>query len=349
MFAVQRNGVTSDHLKAKDKVLIKKRLVDIDKGKGLAIFLVVLGHIVATDLPQGNEWFGQLKEAIYRFHMPFFMFISGLIMAYGFKRIDSIATYSTYIWKKIVRLAPGFILFGLLIYIGKITLSPIMYVDDVPNDFISEIYLLFIIPANSAGGSLWFIYVLMEMYIIFPILITVMGGNPIFLVIIGVALHFIPAPHYLMLDRVFEYFMFFSLGVLAIRYYEFYLELIDKYCIFFIGIFLSSFLLTSYIPPAESKMVISLFSLPALHGLVRRAPFSKMTVWNLFGAYTYSIYLMNTITIGVTKGIILKFTSWDGSHFLWIAPLLFLAGMCGPIVIKKYIFVKFPLLDKVTT
>ncbi len=327
----------------------KARLVDIDHAKGLAIFFVVLGHIVATDLPQGNEWYGYLKQGIYKFHMPFFMFISGLVMAYGFQGLDSIATYRTYILNKFVRLAPGFILFGLLIYLGKMTLSQIMHVDDVPNDFLSEMYFLFIIPVNSAGGSLWFIYVLMEMYLIFPIVMTIMGGHPIFLVIMGAVLHFIPAPHYLMLDRVFEYFLYFGSGVFAIRHYAFYLELIDKYCFLFVGTFLTSFLTILYIPTADSKLAISLLAIPALHGLMRRSPFTKMSVWSVLGTYTYSIYLMNTILIGVTKGIILKFTTWDGSHFLWIAPILFVAGIYGPIVIKKYIFVKIPALDRVTT
>ncbi len=327
----------------------KPRLVDIDHAKGLAIFFVVLGHIVATDLPLGNEWYGHLKQAIYKFHMPFFMFISGLIMAYGFQSLDSIASYRTYIWNKIVRLGPGFILFGLLIYLGKITLSQIMHVDDVPNNLLSEIYFLFIMPAKSAGGSLWFIYVLMEMYIIFPIVMTIIGGNPISLVIMGIVLHFIPAPHYLMLDRVFEYFLYFGLGVFVVKHYEHYLELIDKYCFLFVGAFFTSFLTISYIPAADSKIVISLLAIPALHGLVRKPSFAKMSVWSVFGTYTYSIYLMNTILIGVTKGIVLKFTTWDGSHFLWIAPILFVAGMFGPIVIKKYILGRIPIFDRVTS
>ncbi len=327
----------------------KSRLVDIDNAKGLAISLVVLGHIVATDMPQDNEWYAQVKFGIYNFHMPFFMFISGLIMAFNYPRIEDIHHYLNYVWARVKRLMPGFMIFGVLIYFGKISASYFMHVDDIPHDIFSEIYKLMIIPANSAGGSLWFIYVLMEMYVIFPILISGLKCNSVSLIIIGAILHFIPAPDYLMLNKITEYFVFFGMGFFIMKNYERYLLIIDTYFFGFFAAFLTSFLLLTHIPGSESKMLIGLLSLPALHGLVRRAVFSNISALRLYGNYTYSIYLMNTIMIGLIKGIILKFTTWDGSHFLWIAPCLLFAGIYGPIIIKKYILVKLPMLDRITT
>lgn len=74
----------------------RQRLVDIDKAKGFAIFLVVLGHIIATNQPLGNDWYAILKMGIYKFHMPFFMYLSGVVFAYP--NIDTIGGYFTYVF-----------------------------------------------------------------------------------------------------------------------------------------------------------------------------------------------------------------------------------------------------------
>lgn len=61
--------------------------------KSFTILLVVLGHITIiysphSSLPQpnGNTWINLLTDAIYSFHMPLFMFVSGCIYAIGRKR-----------------------------------------------------------------------------------------------------------------------------------------------------------------------------------------------------------------------------------------------------------------------
>lgn len=327
----------------------KDRLIDIDKAKGFAIFLVVFGHIVATDMPLGNEWYATLKFFIYKFHMPFFMFISGIIMSYTFPSMNNTTDYYKYIYKKLKRLSLGYIIFGITIYLGKIYLSKLIYVDDIPNDIYSEIYNLLVVPSQSAGGSLWFIYVLMEMYIVFPFIIVHLIKKPLLIIITGIALEFMPATSTFMIDRFFEYFLFFSIGVITIHHYKKFLIIIDRYYAIFIFLFILSFFIVQYVPDLESKVIISILSMPALLGLMRNTFLSKIPTWEIFGKYTYSIYLMNTILIGITKGIILKYMTWNGENFLFIAPILLVFGIYGPILVKKYILVKLPILDRATT
>lgn len=328
----------------------KQRLVDIDKAKGFAIFLVVLGHIVSGkgSPPAGNAWYDILQVGIYTFHMPFFMYLSGLVFAYTYPDIDKIADYFTYILKKIKRLSIGYILFGILIYLGKISLSKAMHVDHIPNDYYSEIYNLLVIPEQSAGGSLWFVYVLMEMYIVFPLLMM-LRVRAFILLIIGVCFYFLAMPHIFLLDRFVQYFLFFAIGVFVIRHYDSYLKFIDQYFLALFVLFILSFLVMPYVSYSMSKLIIGVSSLPALHGLMRNGMFSAISVWRVFGKYTYSIYLMNTIIIGIVKGVILLFTPWDGMRFLIIAPTLLFSAIYIPIFIKKYVFVKFPILDRATT
>jgi hypothetical protein len=243
----------------------------------------------------------------------------------------------------------GYFIFGIAIYIGKASLSKIIYVDDIPNDIYSEIYNLLIIPSKSAGGSLWFIYVLMEMYVLFPIIIVFLIKRSMLIIIIGLFLQFIPATHFFMLDRFFEYFLFFAIGVIVIQYYQKYLYIIDKYHSIFFVLFLLSFFLVPYLPESESKIIISIFSIPALQGLMRTNILSRLPVWEFYGKYTYSIYLMNTIFIGITKGLLFIVITWNGYNFLLIAPILIIVGIYVPIFIKKYILVQLPILDRATT
>lgn len=55
---------------------MKNRIDYIDRMKGLAIFLVVLGHVYMFSF---NKSESVLPSIIGSFHMPLFMFLSGLV------------------------------------------------------------------------------------------------------------------------------------------------------------------------------------------------------------------------------------------------------------------------------
>ncbi len=52
------------------------RVQYIDRLKGLAIILVVMGHIFGFSQPEDG-----INTFIYTFHMPLFMFLSGLVIS----------------------------------------------------------------------------------------------------------------------------------------------------------------------------------------------------------------------------------------------------------------------------
>ena len=81
---------------------MKNRLYDIDRAKGLAILLVVLGHLVARgEPPKDADWYLFLKLIIYKFHMAFFMFLSGVIFNYTYKDISNLIEYKKYACKRL--------------------------------------------------------------------------------------------------------------------------------------------------------------------------------------------------------------------------------------------------------
>ena len=81
----------------------KERLQYIDKLKGFAILLVVMGHL--TDKSMVNE--GNILNAIiYSVHMPLFMFLSGL---FAFNRIT---TFKNLFYKRFLRLLMPYLFIG---------------------------------------------------------------------------------------------------------------------------------------------------------------------------------------------------------------------------------------------
>lgn len=327
----------------------KGRLLDIDRARGLAIFLVVLGHLVGGELPLGNAWYVTMEKMIYRFHMPFFMYLSGFIMFHTYRGVDSPAAYGQYAWSKFARLAPGFVFFGILILLGKIALSNYLHVDRVPPSFVTGVVEILIIPGSSSAGSLWFIYVLMMLYMIYPLLLSLTGGRLWPIIALGVVLYFVPATPYFMIEDVFQYLLFFSLGALVASRYEQYTAWIDRYRYLLLLVFAGSFaLIWTDMTKANSKFIIGLLSLPAVHSLVRGAVVSRWDFLIRWGTLSYAIYLLNTLAIGFTKSVILQFTDWHYHNFLWIAPILLVAGLFGSIFTKLYIFPYIKPLDRIT-
>ena len=62
-------------------------LLDVNVAKGLAIFLVVYGHLVTGTPPAGNAWYMLSRAAIYAFHMPFFIYLSGYMLLHAYPDI----------------------------------------------------------------------------------------------------------------------------------------------------------------------------------------------------------------------------------------------------------------------
>ena len=65
------------------------------------------------------------------------------------------------------------------------------------------------------------------------------------------------------------------------------------------------------------------------------------------GLYTFPIYLMNTIAIGLVKGVLLKFFPWDGLNFLVYVPFLFAGGLLLRYLVRECFLVKVPVLGTI--
>ena len=277
------------------------------------------------------------------------MFISGFVMYYTYTPVSSVADYLGYVRKKFMRLMPAFFLMGILVGAGKTAARLFIFVDNTASLSLENFIFILIKPIESYASSLWYIYVLFAYFLIMPVILFLIRGNKIVLLAIAFMIHYIPLPRYFALDRIGEYMFVFSLGICAVDYLDFYRSKLDRYGMVFLPLFALALITmpidTNY---PLAKFVIGMASIPALHWLVRTRWFSKLSVFDYLGDFTFEIYLMNTVVIGFMKGLILRFVSWDGIHFMFIAPILLLGGIWIPILIKTKVFKKIPVLDKIT-
>ncbi len=322
-----------------------ERLNEIDKLKGLAIFLVVLGHIVAREAPAGNAWYVDLKSTIYLFHMPLFMFISGVILAYTRKPIESLSGYARYLTGKFKRLMPAYLLFALVVFVGKQTMGRIMHVDNAAPSLVSFFEVL-TNPLGSYCAYLWYIYVLFIFYALAPIAYYLTRQQIHFALPICLALHFVELPTLFGLSSLGEYAFVFALGCTAGDHYPSYSKWYERYG----ALFVAPFLVVTYFAVSWDvpKFALGLMSIPACQALVGMRIANSWNVLKKLGYYTFPIYLMNTLFIGVTKGVMLKFSTWDGINFWWFAPLLLAAGVLGPILAKELILKRIQFFDRIT-
>ncbi|MES2159777.1 MAG: acyltransferase [Pseudomonadota bacterium] len=327
----------------------RARLDEIDLAKGLAIALVVWGHIVAGDTPAGNAWYGHSKHFVYLFHMPFFMFLSGVVAGYGYRPVAGVAEWLSFAHKKLVRLLPAYVLFGVLIVVGKLVASRYVYVDNIPPSLWAGLWDVLTQPLNSGAKSLWFIYVLFLFYLTLHPWMALFGQRLLPLLAVGLVLQFVQAPEVLLLGTYAKFLLFFALGLGAGRHYTALRAALARWGAPSVLLFALALATVYRVPQLPSKLIAGLFSIPALLYLVGRlrAP-AALDALRFLGRYSFVIYLLNTIFIGVIKAIGLKLTPWDGAAFLLFAPALFAGGLLLPVLTKRWLFARVAYLDRIT-
>lgn len=336
-----------------EKKLHAERRVDLDLAKGLGILLVVLGHIVAREAPAGNAWYVVLKDAIYLFHMPFFMYLSGYVtFISGYADVDW-RQWPGFVAKRAYRLLLPFLIFGLLIVAGKLVLGRYLSVDNLPASSTQALIDLVWTTDASPATSVWYIGVLFVLCIITPPLLKVLQQRLWLLLVLALVLYATPVPHLVYLDRVAKFYVFFVLGCLAASHQGAWLDLMDRHATAWLGAFAMTLTAASVMGykyfDYTAFLVCGCLSIPALHALVRRPVFAHSRVLATLGLYSFVIYLLNTPFIGLVKGLGLKLLPWDGPNFLLYAPVLLLAGIIGPIVVREHLFRRVPALYRMTS
>jgi fucose 4-O-acetylase-like acetyltransferase len=315
---------------------------DIDRAKGLAILLVVFGHLMASGSPRGNEWYDTAKGIVYSFHMPLFMYLSGYVFALTGKQQITYGAYARFLRERAMRLLLPFALFGLLIVIGKYLSQYFLYVDDPPHSLLSGIGDLLVNTDKSPALSIWYVYVLFLFSAVMPLLWR-LGLRWPGAVLLGAVLFAIPAPDLLYLDRAASFFLFFAIGGLVATRPDietWFHRLVLAWLLLF-----NATLFTEWTAlPGQARMALcGIAAIPALHGLVKARFLARERILLALGNYAFSIYLLNTIVIGLMKAGYLKLAPFEGASATFALALFFAAGIVVPIAIRK-LTAKMPVL-----
>lgn len=328
---------------------VRDRRLDLDRAKGVAILLVVIGHIVAAEPPRGAEWYDTLRYAIYRFHMPFFLYLSGYVMALSGAIRTTDAQLPRYAWRRAQRLLVPFLLLGVVVLVGKLVAQRFVHVDNQPGGLFDGLRDLVLTTEDSPATFIWFLWVLFLCCVAAPPVWRRLGAGG--LVAGGLVLLAIELPAIAYLDRFARHAVFFAIGVAVAEREARLLPAFGSWQPVWWLIFGATLAaaLGGWLPGDWSLLVCGLAAIPALHGLML-APVMARQSWPLaLGRYTMAIYLFNVIAIGVAKAILLELgVPWTAEGFWIHAPALTLAGLLVPILGKVFVLRHIPALNRMT-
>jgi fucose 4-O-acetylase-like acetyltransferase len=340
---------------------VRARRLDLDRAKGVAILLVVLGHIVARDQPPGVDWYEPFRYAIYRFHMPFFLYLSGTVVVLSGLHRAAPADWPRVFRGRAVRLLVPFFGLGLFILAAKLGAMQFVHVDNRPEGLWSGLRDLFWTTGQSPAVTVWYLFVLfLSTALALPLLR--LGAGTTGLMLVGLLLQAVEVPAIAYLDRLASHFVFFAAGAWVAERQDRLLPLFERlqivwWAAFGLAIALAVASFTGAIPVdspvwmggRSALLACGLLSIPALHGLIRLPPVSGWD-WPLFlGRYAMAIYLFNTLAIGLAKAVLIAAgIGWTSAAFPVHLVALTAAGLAIPILVKALVLRRLPALDRVT-
>lgn len=329
---------------------LKQRFVYIDRTKGLAILLVVLGHLIAREPPPGPgvEWYVFVKDAIYAFHMPLFMAVSGLLYGLNWRSGATLVHDLIDARRRVLRLLPAYLLIGLLVFAGKLVFQSFSPAVDNGIDGPAELLTLLTQPSASFSAFLWYIYALSVLYIVFPLAARALRGRLLWLVPVTIAFWALPSSPWFAWDLLQVLSVFFVIGVIAGRHHEATQRWLGR--LWLPAMF--PFIVLLFVGAHEDSAVrwaAAALSIIALPGLMRATESSRPGFFDTIGRYTFIIYLTNTIFIGLVKVAFFHLGLWHAAHFPLIAMAMAVAAIGGAILLKRCVLPLVPPLDRITT
>ena len=316
----------------------KPILYDIKIATGIAIILVVIGHLSSRG-EVGIDLYVNLKQVIYKFHMPLFLFLSGYIAQYTYKPIESLNDYFSFIKKKSFRLFPAYLIMSFVFFVGKYNLGE-------GTELSEGIFNILFSPADGNSGFLWYLYALFIFNLSMPVINYFLQNKFIFFFIISILISsFLDFPNLFSLNFYFWYLPFYILGCYSSNNQIAYLDLLKKYGFIILIVFLSwSFLEFLNIIDIH-KNIVSFFAIIAI-GYVASIKIGRNVLLEKLGDNSFYIYLFNTLFIGVISLLLINYLGKKTfyNNFYYFAPFFILMGLYLPIWFQKYIISKVPFL-----
>lgn len=320
-----------------------KRKVYLDIAKALCIILVVIGHFNPQQSP---DWWKEIVRFIYSFHMPLFLFASGLIYI-STKKAEQ--PYLSFIRNKAFRLMIPYFSTSIIIITLKLFVGNNIYVEN-PKTYMSFIRMLYY---PEAGYFLWFIWALWWMFVIIPFFKTKKYRLILFLA--SLALHYLPytfTPIFC-LEQFRDMFVYFMFGVVCHDYKQGFARLNNIHFSVYVILFFIVYAFGRFSQAdgwlAKPCIIISLLGIASTIAVSKAIELHAKSIGTLMtlSSSSYIIYLFHTTFEGFAKGIIFKVFTFDDMSqtiiFLSSATVIISCGIITPILLHTFVINRFKL------
>lgn len=315
------------------------RLITLDIAKTICIILVVIGHYHPENSP---VWYSLIRDVIYSFHMPLFMFASGYIY------ISTLSVKNTgmeFIIKKVRRLLVPYFTTSILIISLKLISQKNMYIEN-PTSYLSYFKMLY---SPEAGYFLWFIWALFLMFVTIPFFKT--RSSRIKLFIASIIIHFMDLniTDIFCINQFLGMLMYFMLGVVIAENKEKLKVLAINKIIVIVLFILSEYLYifaTGSFLDSIVKIITPLIGIYSVYIVSDYLALKKISsLFLAVSSSSYIIYLLHTTFQGFTKALILKIQPVYNNQleFTIAALIIITSGVVMPILVNKYIINKYKI------
>lgn len=305
--------------------------------QGLSMLLVVIGHVSLTNVPRDptTPIATGIEKVIYSFHMPLFIFISGWLYYYTCIRKEK--GYKDVMISKIKRLGVPFFVFTLVTTVLKAAFPSLMHRPVTAQELV-DTYILF---RSNPLGEMWFIIVLFELMLMYPIYRCVVENKLLAVICLGGALligSFSPDISYFNLGRVAHMLPFFVAGILCCKF-EWHKFMSKWWFLLTMVVFFIICNIWEVLPEsmkAETAFVGTLFSMSLCLIVGKYIP----KLFSSFRDYTFQIFLM-----GIFFQMAIRWTYVKWGNDILFVPMWLLSviiGIIAPTFIAKIIDKKAP-------
>lgn len=310
-----------------------KYIVEMQITRGIGILLVTLGHSEPLE-----KVFPSIFSFIYSFHMPLFFFLSGFF-ATKLLDIHSLKDYINKLSRSTFRfVVPYFVIslsYGAIKYfIPHMVKRPFLWED--------LLYVITVNPLRNPALFLWFLYLLIIMRIITPLIPKI---NKWILFSILLFFQFHPVDYYLFaLGWFINYFIYYFLGVHVSLIKDDFFRLARKKPLVFVSlfIFLISYILFIHFKYPVLRFITassgSFFVISLCFCYIRYLP---VNILEKLGFYSLQIYLLQFFFIFPMEYTLKKFHV-PGEL---IVVGTFGVGLICPLLISIYIFPRSKILS----
>lgn len=317
--------------------------------KGIAIILVVISHCLFMNGPDYQRW---LNDILYAIHVPTFILLSGYLFA-GHNVITNLSGYKILIKNKTKRIFIPFLMVGAITLLFKVAGSFFMK-PLFPVNLKTCIYFI-INPSHSFAPTLWFLYVLYEIFICYGIIYYIVnnGFRALYIfVFIFLLLSFGPWINTFMIGDLARFLPIFAVGYILYMYYNFnkigWLLGLFSVIFFVILLLFKDDLCNLYFFGRIYGLIIALlgaFSCFSIAMLISRHKNIFHNLLKYIGVFSMVIYLFHTLTMS-TFNTFFNMIQFMSHWFFLRALILVSLGVLFPILLEKYIFRKYAILGK---